>query len=93
MAHHRTPKVKRSDRQILPAAREAQNDFLDRKDSPLSPALRSLVTERVSQINHCVFCIDINSATLQKLGVSDEKIDALGRLAHEQAVDADERLE
>lgn len=50
---------------------------LDRRSSPLSPALRSLVTVRVSQINHCAFCVDINSATLAKRGVSTEKIDAL----------------
>ncbi|MCP5416891.1 MAG: carboxymuconolactone decarboxylase family protein [Chromatiaceae bacterium] len=50
---------------------------LDRKRSPLSPVLRSLLTVRVSQINHCEFCVDINSATLEKRGVSDEKIEAL----------------
>lgn len=49
----------------------------NRYGSPLSPALRSLVTVRVSQINHCSFCIDINSATLMKRGVSMEKIGAL----------------
>ena len=50
---------------------------LDRKGSPLSPALRSLLTVRVSQINHCAFCVDINSATLLKRGVSEEKVEAL----------------
>lgn len=50
---------------------------LNRKSSPIDPALRSLVTVRVSQINHCAFCIDINSATLLKRGVSMEKIEAL----------------
>lgn len=50
---------------------------LNRRHSPLSPSLRSLVTVRVSQINHCAFCVDINSATLQKRGVSEEKITAL----------------
>lgn len=50
---------------------------LDRFSSPLSPALRSLVTVRVSQINHCAFCVDINSATLIKRGVSMEKVAAL----------------
>jgi len=50
---------------------------LDRKRSPLSPVLRSLVTVRVSQINHCAFCIDINSATLVKRGVPEDKIAAL----------------
>ena len=50
---------------------------LNRKTSPLDPALRSLVTVRVSQINHCAFCVDINSATLLKRGVSQDKAEAL----------------
>jgi len=47
---------------------------IDRKTSPIEPALRSMVTVLVSQINHCSFCIDVNTATLQKRGVSTEKI-------------------
>lgn len=50
---------------------------VDRRSSPISQALRSLVTVRVSQINHCAFCVDINSATLMKRGVSLEKVSAL----------------
>jgi AhpD family alkylhydroperoxidase len=50
---------------------------LDRRSSPITAALRSLVTVRVSQINHCAFCVDINSATLAKRGVPMEKIEAL----------------
>jgi AhpD family alkylhydroperoxidase len=50
---------------------------LNRKGSPLNGALRSMVTVRVSQINHCEFCVDINGATLQKRGASEEKILAL----------------
>jgi AhpD family alkylhydroperoxidase len=50
---------------------------LNRRRSPLDPALRSLVTVRVSQINHCAFCIDINSSTLLKRGVAMEKVEAL----------------
>lgn len=50
---------------------------IDRKDSPLEPALRSLINVRVSQINHCSFCVDISTALLQKRGVSIEKIMAL----------------
>ena len=42
---------------------------LDRSSSPIEPALRSLVTVRVSQINWCAFCVDINSATVLKRGV------------------------
>ena len=50
---------------------------LDRKRSPIEAALRSLVTVRVSQINHCAFCVDINSATLLKRGVAMDKVLAL----------------
>ena len=51
--------------------------MIDRRSSPLAPALRSLLTVRVSQINHCPFCVDINSATLLARGVSAEKLAAL----------------
>lgn len=49
----------------------------DRGSSPLEPALRTLVTVRVSQINGCSFCVDINSATALKRGITDEKLAAL----------------
>ena len=49
----------------------------NRKSSPLDPALRSLMTVRVSQINHCAFCVDINSSTLLKHGVSRDKVNEL----------------
>jgi AhpD family alkylhydroperoxidase len=52
---------------------------LDRKSSPIEPSLRSLITVRVSQINWCSFCVDINSATAVKRHVSEEK---LADLAH-----------
>lgn len=65
---------------------------LDRSSSPLSPALRSLVTVRVSQINHCAFCVDINSATLEKRGVSLEKIDQLSHWQESQLFTPEERL-
>ncbi len=50
---------------------------LDRRSSPIEPALRSLVTVRVSQITWCAFCVDINSATVLKRGVTQEKLSAL----------------
>jgi len=65
---------------------------LDRRSSPLAPALRALVTVRVSQINHCAFCVDINSATLQKRGVGDDKIDSLPDWRTSALFDEDERL-
>jgi AhpD family alkylhydroperoxidase len=50
---------------------------LDRRSSPIEPALRSLVTVRVSQINWCAFCVDLNSATVLKRGVDRTKLTAL----------------
>ena len=51
--------------------------MIDRKNSPISPVLRSLVTVRVSQLNGCRFCVDLNSATLLRRGVDLEKVNAL----------------
>lgn len=50
---------------------------LDRKSSPIEPALRTLITVLVSQINWCVFCVDINSATGLKRGLTEAHLAAL----------------
>jgi AhpD family alkylhydroperoxidase len=50
---------------------------IDRTGSPIEPALRSLLTVRVSQINHCRFCVDINSAAVLKRGIGEDKLWAL----------------
>lgn len=50
---------------------------LDRRSSPISPTLRSLITVRVSQLNSCRFCVDLNSYTLLKRGVPSKKVDDL----------------
>jgi AhpD family alkylhydroperoxidase len=65
---------------------------LDRKSSPIDPPLRSLLTVRVSQINHCEFCVDINSATLAKRGACPEKIAALSRWQESDLFDEREKL-
>lgn len=65
---------------------------LNRRSSPVDAALRSLVTVRVSQINHCAFCVDINAATLAKRGVSDDKIAELSTWRNSDQFDARERL-
>lgn len=65
---------------------------LDRRSSPLSPALRAMVTVRVSQINHCAFCVDINTATLAKRGASMEKIMELAAWRGSIRFEPDERL-
>lgn len=65
--------------------------MIDRKTSPLEPALRSLVTVRISQINWCRFCVDLNSATLLKRGASMDKIDALESWRNSNLFDERER--
>lgn len=55
---------------------------IDRNKSPLSPELRSLITVRVSQINWCRFCIDINSAALIKRSGSEAKCRDLENWRH-----------
>ena len=64
---------------------------LDRRGSPLAPSLRSLVTVRVSQINWCRFCVDINSWTLARRCGSMDKVQALERWRESGLFDARER--
>ena len=58
-------------------AMSAMYGALDRESSPLDPALRSLVQVRVSQLNGCSFCTDINSASGLKRGAPAEQLAAL----------------
>lgn len=73
------------------AAVAALYGVLDRKSSPLSPALRSLITVRVSQINHCAFCVDINAATLIKRAGTEDKAQALSDWQNSELFDEQER--
>lgn len=50
---------------------------LNRKNSPINPELRALITVRVSQINWCEFCVDINSSIALKRGGSNAKLEDL----------------
>jgi len=65
---------------------------VNRKGSPIEPSLRSLVTVRISQINHCAFCVDINSETLLKRGVSEEKVRTLGNWRDSRLFSPRERI-
>jgi AhpD family alkylhydroperoxidase len=65
---------------------------LDRKGSPLPPTLRSLVTVRVSQINWCAFCVDINSATLANRCGSMAKVEKLAQWRESDLYDEKERV-
>ena len=49
----------------------------DRKSSPLESSLRSLLMVRISQINICPFCIDLNSSHAMERGIPLEKLEAL----------------
>ena len=59
------------------AAMSAMYRALDRKSSPIEPALRSLVQVRVSQINGCDFCVDLNSFLGIGRGIVEAKLRAL----------------
>ena len=52
---------------------------LDRRASPIEPRLRALITVRVSQINWCAFCVDINSSLVLKRGGDLARLAALDR--------------
>ncbi len=65
--------------------------MIDRRSSPIEPALRSLVTVRVSQLNGCSFCVDLNSATLLQRGASLEKVAALSQWRDSSLFDERER--
>ena len=47
---------------------------LDRRSSPLPPELRLMVIVRVSQINRCQFCIDLNTSRLMRVMKSNKKV-------------------
>jgi uncharacterized peroxidase-related enzyme len=64
---------------------------IDRRSSPIDPPLRALVTVRVSQINGCAFCTDINSAELLKRGGAEAKVEALGNWRTSDLFDDRER--
>lgn len=65
--------------------------MIDRKTSPIDPALRSLVMVRVSQINGCRFCVDMNTATLLGHGASRDKVAELETWRESGVFDALER--
>lgn len=66
--------------------------MIDRRSSPVEPVLRSLLTVRVSQINWCHFCVDLNSATLLKRGAARDKLEALADWRGSDLFDERERI-
>ena len=48
---------------------------VERRNSPLEPSLRSLVQARISQLEHCAFCIDLNSMlAAERAGAMDKAL-------------------
>jgi uncharacterized peroxidase-related enzyme len=64
---------------------------VDRDGSPLPPALRALVMVRVSQLNHCAFCVDLNGSRALERGVAPGRLDALAHHAASPLFDAREK--
>jgi len=50
---------------------------LDRRTSSIESTLRSLITVRVSLINGCHFCVDLNSFLVLRRGLDPEKLAAI----------------
>jgi AhpD family alkylhydroperoxidase len=64
---------------MLHAALTGFYAVLERRRSPLPPALRALVQVRVSQINHCAFCVDLNTAlAAERAGDADKALAVQG---------------
>ncbi|RPE81802.1 carboxymuconolactone decarboxylase family protein [Vulcaniibacterium tengchongense] len=57
----------------------------------LDPNLLELVFLRVSQINGCVFCLDMHAHALRKAGVDQRKLDTLPGWRESPLFDARER--
>lgn len=65
---------------------------LERKASPLPPVLRSLVQVRVSELNDCAFCVDLNAAlAAERAGAGDQAL-AVAGWRDDPRFGADERL-
>lgn len=64
---------------------------VDRKGSPIDAALRSMVMVKVSQLNRCSFCVDLNASRLHERGVSMDKALALGSYESSELFSGKER--
>lgn len=47
------------------------------KEGTIEPALKALVDLRVSQINGCLYCLDLHAQQARAAGVSQQKLDCL----------------
>jgi len=79
----------------VPALHAALTGFyaaIERRGSPLPRGLRSLIQIRVSQINDCAFCIDLNAAlAAERTGMTDQAL-AVDRWRESDLFTARERV-
>ena len=68
------------------------NSAVERSSSPLDPTLRSLVQARISQLNHCAFCVDLNSMLAAERAGATEKAFAVEAWHDSVLYSARERL-
>lgn len=64
----------------------------NRKKSPLKKNSCALIRVAISQLLHCRFCIDLNSADALKIGLSQEKLEALSSYQTHPLYTDEERL-
>jgi AhpD family alkylhydroperoxidase len=65
---------------------------IERKGSQLDPALRSLLQARVSQLNDCAFCVDLNSMIAAERAGATQKAFAVAEWRDSGLYSARERL-
>jgi AhpD family alkylhydroperoxidase len=64
---------------------------LERRASPLDAKLRALIRTRVSQLDSCPFCIDLNGSRALELEVAEDKLFALPDFAESPLYDDAEK--
>ena len=65
---------------------------LRRRKSPLPRAMRTLVSLRVSQMNGCAFCVDLNASMLSAGGIDEERALAVADWRDQECFSNNERL-
>ena len=58
---------------------------------PLGPRLVELISLRISQLNGCVFCLDMHTEALRRAGVAQRKLDTVAAWRECPLFDARER--
>ena len=65
---------------------------LEQKSSPLNPQLQALIRTRISQLDGCSFCVNLNGSHALESGVSQDKLLALPEFAKSPFYDEAERV-